>query len=135
MDQVMPKEVVIKDMTCTRSVDYVYDFMQDVRNWETGGILKSITRSENDSWWTCDTPIGKAQIYCEPNKECRILDHVFVAGNIKWNVYVRVIPNGTGSTTSWTFLRPEGLDKGQFEEQLKGFDSEFVGWKKALENI
>ena len=73
--------------------------------------------------------------YCVPNKECSILDHVFVAGNFKWDVYVGVIPNGTGSTTAWAFLRPEGLDMNQFEKQLKGFDSEIAGWKKKLENI
>jgi hypothetical protein len=134
MDEAMSKEVVIKAMTCTKSVDDVYDFLQDVKNWETGGILKSISRSGNNSW-TCDTPIGKAQINCQPNKESGILDHVFVAGNIKWDVYVRVISNGTGSTTAWTFLRPEGLEMNQFEEQLKGFDSEIAGWKKTLESI
>jgi hypothetical protein len=89
MVQAIPKEVVVKVMTCTKSVAVVYDFLQDVKNWETGGILKSITRSGNNSW-TCDTPVGKAQIYCEPNNKCSILDHVFVAGNIKWDVYVRV---------------------------------------------
>lgn len=40
-----------------------------------------------------------------------------------------------GSTTTWAFLRPEGLDTNQFEKQLKGFDSEIAGWKKKLENI
>jgi hypothetical protein len=59
----MLKEVVIKAMTCTKSIDDVYDFLQDVKNWETGGILKSITRSGNNSW-TCDRPMGKAQILC-----------------------------------------------------------------------
>jgi hypothetical protein len=40
-----------------------------------------------------------------------------------------------GSTTTWAFLRPEGLDTNQFEKQLKGFDSEIAGWKKTLESI
>jgi hypothetical protein len=62
MDQAMPKEVVVKVMTCGRSADDVYDFMQDIKNWETGGILKSITKSENGSW-TCDTPLGEAKIF------------------------------------------------------------------------
>lgn len=34
MDQAMPKEVVVKVMTCGRSADDVYDFMQDIKNWE-----------------------------------------------------------------------------------------------------
>lgn len=50
------------------------------------------------------------------------------------DVYVRVVRNGTGSTTTWTFLRAEGLALEEFQQQLKGFDSEILGWKKALEN-
>jgi hypothetical protein len=36
------------------------------------------------------------QRYSEPNKECGILDHVFATGEIKWDVYVRVVTVHTG---------------------------------------
>ena len=47
---------------------------------------------------------------------------------------VRVIPNGNGSTITWTFIKPDGLRDEQFKEQLKNFDLEIEGWRKALEN-
>jgi hypothetical protein len=37
-------------------------------------------------------------------------------------VYVRMFPNEEGSTTIWTFMRPDGLTDEQFQEQPKGFD-------------
>jgi hypothetical protein len=52
---------------------------------------------------------------------------------IEWNVYVRVLPNGNGSTITWTFIKPDGLSDEQFKEQLKSFDSEIDAWRKALE--
>jgi len=55
-------------------------------------------------------------------------------GDLTWNVYVRVIPNNKGSTTVWTFLRPDGLIAEQFHEQLKSFDFEIDGWKRKLED-
>jgi len=42
--------------------------------------------------------------------------------------------NKKGSTTVWTFLKPDSLTSKQFQEQLKGFDLEIDGWKKHLEN-
>jgi hypothetical protein len=68
------------------------------------------------------------------NQEFKILDHVFQGAGLEWNVYVRVIPNGNGSTITWTFIKPVGLSDEQFKEQLKNFDIEIEGWRKALEN-
>jgi hypothetical protein len=47
-------------MTCSRSPEDVFDFFQDVKNWESGGIITSVTKVDNDLW-TCSTPAGKAQ--------------------------------------------------------------------------
>jgi hypothetical protein len=68
------------------------------------------------------------------NRELGILDHIFVAGRIEWNVYVRIVSNQKGSTTTWIFTKPDGLGEEEFEAQLKGFDSEIAGWKSTLEN-
>lgn len=62
-----------------------------------------------------------------------ILDHEFVGGGLEWKVYVRVIPIEEGSTTTWTFIKPDGLTDEQFQEQLKGFDVEVNNWQKYLE--
>ena len=35
------------------------------------------------------------------------LDHIFVGGGLEWNIYMRVVPNVEGSTTTWTSMRPD----------------------------
>ena len=101
---------------------------------ETGGILKDITKGE-DGWWKFNTPAGEAKLKLNRvEQELGIIDNVFVSGKLLWQVYVRIVPNYQGSTASWTFIRPNGLNDKQFEEQLAAFDIEIEGWKKALES-
>lgn len=129
-----PRKVIIKSLTTDRTTKEVFDFFENVKNMETGGALKSITKGE-DGWWACETPVGRAKIKTRPQREFGILDHIFVGGGIEWNVFVRIVPNQEGSTTTWTFIKPDGLTHLQFEEQLKMFDTEILGWKNALEQI
>jgi len=128
-----PVDAIVKIMTCSRTPEDVFDFFQNVKNWESGDMITSVTKVDNDRW-TCSTPAGKAKIKSIPDKESLILDHIFIVGDVKWNVYVRILANNKGSTTVWTFLKPASLTSRQFQEQLKGFDREIDGWKTRLEN-
>jgi len=56
------------------------------------GIITSVTKVDNDQW-TCSTPAGIAKIKSIPDKESLILDHIFIEGDITWNVYVRILAN------------------------------------------
>jgi len=56
-----------------------------------------------------------------------------VGGGLTWNVYVRTVPK-KGSTTTWIFVKPDGLTDTLFEEQMINFDTEIDKWKSALEN-
>ena len=53
-------------------------------------------------------------------------DHEFEGLGLKWKVYVRLVLNEEGSTTTWTFMRPDGLTDKQFHEQLKVFDEKDI---------
>ena len=133
-DSTTPRKVIVKTMNVSRSTDTVFEFFENLKNVESGGIFKDITRGE-DGWWKFNTPAGEARLKINRAvRELGILDHVFVGDGLVWQVYVRIVPNQQGSTTSWTFLRPDGLDEKQFEEQLAAFDIETEGWKKALES-
>jgi hypothetical protein len=127
------RQVIVKVMSVTKPADKVFDFFSDVKNAEIGGAIKSVKKGSDD-WWEFDhTVAGKGRMKISPVSEFGILDHEFIGGGLKWKVYVRVVPNNGGSTTTWTFMRPDGFTDEQFQEQLKGFDVEINNWKRYLE--
>jgi hypothetical protein len=131
----MPRKVIVKTLTTTKSVDRAFDFFANMKKMEMGCAIKSMEKSD-DGWWTFNHSIaGKSKMKQTLSFECGIVDHIFIGGGLEWNVYVRVVPNQSGSTTSWIFIRPNRLDDDQFEDQLKMFDAEIDKWKMALENL
>jgi len=126
-----PRSVIVKTMITTKDTKTTFDFFMNLKNWETGGALKNI-RKGSDDWCLCDSPFGEAKFRLRSNEQFGILDHDFIGGG-EWTVFSRVTPNESGSTVSWLFIRPEPMTQEQFEGQLKNFDNEIKGWKKALE--
>ncbi len=131
--QLEPKKTIVKIMVSQKSKDTVFDFFEDAKNMETGGAISNIVK-DLDDWYTFNHEVaGKARLkIISKNRELGILDHLFEGGGLSWTVYVRIINNGYGSTTTWTFLKPHELTDSQFENQLKGFDVEIENWNKYL---
>lgn len=126
--------MIVKTLTTSKSAQDAFAYFEDMKNLEAGGAIKSLVKTGDGGWWSGDTPVGKARIrHALVSKEHGILDHVFAWQDVTWDVYVRVIPNKAGATVSWTFVRPDGMTDGQFEEQLKAFDAEIGNWKRDLE--
>jgi len=128
-----PRSVIVKTLETKKDTNTTFEFFRDLKNWETGGALKNIRKE--DDWWYADTPFGQAKIRLRAHEGFGILDHDFVGGGGRWTVFCRVTPNESGSTVSWAFIRPEQMTQNQFEEQLKNFETEILGWKKALESL
>ncbi len=49
-----PVDVSVKILTSNRNAKDVFDFFLNVKNWESGGIISSVIKDENDQW-ICDT--------------------------------------------------------------------------------
>jgi hypothetical protein len=135
MERDEPRKVVVKIMTSSASVERVYSFFEDVKkSMEAGGSAKSVAEGAN-GWWTFDhVTAGRASMRHRIIREAGVIDHTFAGAGLEWTVYVRVVPNRSGATTTWTFVRPDGLTDEQFEGQLKSFDGEIALWKQALES-
>lgn len=128
-----PNKVMVKLLTTTRNADDAFAYFADMRNIEAGGAIRSMAK-EQDGWWAGETSAGKVRLkHTTVAKELGILDHVFMGGGLTWDAYVRVTPNRSGSTVSWTFVKPDGMSNGDFEEQLRMFDVEMTNWKRDLE--
>ena len=126
-------QVIVKSLSIHKSVQETFDFFKNVKNMELGGAIHSVQKN-SDGWYAFDhINAGKSRMKHIVNQEFKILDHVFQGAGLEWNVYVRVLPNGNGSTITWTFIKPDGLSNEQFKEQLKSFDSEIEAWRRALE--
>jgi hypothetical protein len=127
-------QVIVKSLNTHSSTQETFDFFIKAKNMELGGAIHSMQKS-SDGWYIFEHIIaGKSKIKLTVNQEFKILNHVFQGAGLEWNVYIRVIPNGYGSTVTWTFIQPDGPGDEQFKEQLKNFDLEIEGWRKALEN-
>jgi hypothetical protein len=46
-DSTTPRKVIVKTMTVNRSTDTVFEFFKNIKNMESGGILKDITKGED----------------------------------------------------------------------------------------
>jgi hypothetical protein len=128
-----PKKTIVKIMVSHKSKDTVFDFFEDAKNLEICGAISNVVEG-SDGWHTFNhTVAGNARLkIATKDRDLGILDHLFEGKGLSWTVYVRIIDNGYGSTTTWTFLRPDGLSDAQFEEQLGGFDVEIEKWNKHL---
>lgn len=122
-------------MVSQKSKDTVFDFFENVKNLELGGIINNVVK-DRDGWSAFNHVVaGNARIkIVVKDRKLGVLDHLFEGGGLSWTVYVRIIDNGYGSTTTWTFLKPDGLSDSQFEDQLKMFDMEIENWNKHLQS-
>jgi hypothetical protein len=122
----MPRKIIVKTLTTTKSVDEVFDFFANMKNMELGGAIQSMEEID-DGWWIFDhSVLGKSRMKHTLSREFGIIDHVFIGGGLEWNVFVRVVPNQSGSTTCWTFMRQNSLSEGNLRTNSKCLTSKLT---------
>ncbi len=106
-------------MTVENGVRDVFDFFASGKNMELGGAIKSLIKNEG-GWWTFDHNVaGISKMNLNDVPKYGILNHIFIGGGLEWNVFVRVTPNQTGSTTTWVFLKPNCIDDKHLNNRSK----------------
>lgn len=134
MESNKPHMAIVKQMSVDATADKVFSFFEDVKKSMEAGMAASNVMKGDDGWWVFDhVTAGRAKMRHSPVREARVIDHVFSGGGLDWIVNVRVVPNKGGSTTTWTFIKPDGLTDAQFTSQLASFDHEIELWKRELE--
>lgn len=114
----------------------VFDFLVNPLNWPQFAIvnLKSI-EEQLEGWYPLVSKNGPGQLRMLASREHGILDHIWKDPQATWHVYMRVIPNGPGSTIMTTFFQPSQIDVEIFARSMREMDLEFSKLKEILESM
>ena len=112
----------------------VFEFLSNPLNWPQFAIinLRSIQKGK-DGYYDIVSKNGQGRIKMLANKEHGILDHIWEDSQATWTVFMRVIPNGEGSSLAVTFFQPPEVDLQAFDVSMKQMDVEFAKLKEILE--
>jgi len=95
-------------------------------------IMQDAKKNEN-GWWSFNTLRGPAKMKFKENKQFGILDHLFVDDEAKWEVPMRVIPNGENSIIIITLFKPEKFSDQLFDERMKEMEKIMQTMKEIIE--
>jgi len=133
MSQLHEVQDIFVTIGCPVSV--VYEFVRNGSNlprWASG--LGSSVRHEGESW-IADGPLGRIQVRFTSHNELGVLDHdvTLPSGKVVHNP-MRVVPNGPGSTMTFTLLRLSGVSKEKFREDAQWVQRDLNRLKELLED-
>ncbi len=122
------------DISIHRPPNEVYDLAHDGKNlpsWASG-IGKSV-RPERGAW-IAEGPLGRVSIRFAERNDLGVLDHdvTLPSGDVVHNP-MRVVPNGDGSTVTFTVLRLPGVTKEAFQEDISTVKKDLARLKELLE--
>jgi hypothetical protein len=130
----MTARCITKQVSIQAPVANVFAFLADAGNWPKWAIVNVLSIAKADAdWWTMQTPAGPARLRLRPNPGLGILDHDFHAGDARWTVPARVVPNGDGSEFLITFFKPPTFTDDFFVSQLALVDKELAKLKQLME--
>jgi len=90
-------------------------------------------KKQDDGSWSFTTPRGPAKMRFHENKEFGILDHEFVDDEVRWQVPMHVVQNGSASEVIITLFKPSNFSDGPFSERMKEMEKVMEIMKQTIE--
>ena len=127
-------EVANISVSISRNASVVYDFVVDGSNlprWASG--LGSAVRPDADAW-IADGPIGRVAVRFAHRNDLGVLDHDvrLPSGAVVHNP-MRVVPNGSGCTVTFTLMRLPGGSEEKFRDDAQWVERDLTRLKQLLE--
>lgn len=132
MKRIARSTIKLVDIQAPR--EKVFTFLADPMNWPRYAVvnLRSVSPGK-DGWFNAVTKFGEGQIKVNATEEFGILDHTWRDPQATWDVYCRAVPNGDGSTVTFTLFQPLVMNDQQFDQAMKEMDIEMAKLKEIME--
>jgi polyketide cyclase/dehydrase/lipid transport protein len=118
-----------------RAPQEVYDYASNGENlsrWATG--LGQTARGDAGDW-IADGPLGRVKVRFAARNELGVLDHdVYLESGASVHNPMRIVPNGPGSTVTFTLLRLPGVSEEKFADDAKWVEQDLERLKNILES-
>jgi hypothetical protein len=113
----------------------VYAFITNGANvprWAEG--LGTSMRQVDGDWVADGGPVGNVRVRFAPPNTMGVADHdVLLPTGVAVHNPIRVVPNGTGSTVTFTLLRQPGVSASQFDRDAKTVQRDLERLRAVLE--
>jgi hypothetical protein len=113
----------------------VYAFItngDNVPRWAAG--LGTTMRRVDGEWLAEGGPVGSVRVRFAPPNDLGVADHdVMLGTGVAVHNPIRVVPNGTGSTVTFTLMRQPGVSARQFNRDAKTVQRDLERLRTVLE--
>lgn len=117
-----------------RSAKDVYGFISDGDNLELWATGLGITFERDSEQWRVHGPLGTVRVRLAGRNDFGVADQIVtLESGVTVHNPIRVIPNGTGSTVTFTLMRPAGVSDEQFNDDAKWIEKDLAALKTLLE--
>ena len=112
----------------------VYDFISNGDNFVhwASGLGDQVQRAGDE--WVARGPLGTVRVRVVERNAFGVADHdVVLETGVTVRNPIRVIPNGTGSTVTFTLIRMAGVSADTFNDDAKAVEKDLLALKAVLE--
>jgi hypothetical protein len=121
-------------VSINRSPKEVYDFISNGDNFArwASGLGERFRRSGDE--WIAQGPLGTVRVRIVKRNEFGVADHdVVLPTGVTIHNPIRVIPNGSGSTVTFTVIRMAAASDQKLDEDAKAVEKDLLTLKALLE--